>query len=238
VGRLRRAFSNLLRRLGFKHTFDNITITQNPYCALRDHEYIPLLDYVHEGVLAVRRGDYRKAGDHFTNEALKESRFGSFMLSVDTATVNSPIPETMDGLRALYESHFTDGETVSGEGVVHINKLVFTQKPQTAAQKRIVAINDYSIAMKGLEEWLHAVQRSCGTYLSEGLKLYDALAEYESGYFARYRSEVDIAQFYIEQGIPLPENFIEMHEIRKQTPSLSQAKWSSFPLVRWQPPAF
>ena len=109
--------------------------------------------------------------------------------------------------------------------MLSIDSLVFVHHEFLGKSIKAVHHNN---AYSALEEWLHCLQRQCGSYLSNKFK--------NENYPTSCRSEppleeADIAQFLIENKIPLPRGFLQIYKARAKFCDTDKIVWSDYPLL-------
>ncbi len=189
-----------------------------------------LLSHVNNGIQLAKKGYYQGATDLLQDQ--EQAKQTGIALELRTTKLEK-LPEDGKELKDAYK-RCRDAFFNHDLGTVVIPTLKFDQPSQNPRQRAMQKAIYYHEAVKSLEEWLHAVQFTSNTYVSELFKdstpqivhwQYDARVIPDGKNFLEH----DIAAMFLENGIPVTENFLRKYDRYKLIEEADRIKISPFP---------
>lgn len=168
--------------------------------------------YIKDGLELIRNGDYAKARMHFTQvKALERCGF-----KLEENRVLYSEAEEITG-KIAYDLL---SEVAFNSWFMHEQNLVYpsfgelTKKDGQPTEEEQKIINDFNreVVLIYAEEWVHAYQALLNGCISKKAELYSALPRTSQGNPLFNFEEIDVAQFFKEQNVPLSQAFLERYE--------------------------
>lgn len=210
--RERRYWPERFRYLTPRHSLDLI------YC-IEEHHRLALLNVLDQAVQDIQVGRYAEAVERLFDPQMNVLTQANIYYRNVPIKSHNTLADIKAQITALKKRGFTNG--CKGR-VIDLIRLTFDQ-----SSSHQVSLN-FSSAYIALEEWLHFLQNTFEIPISR---------KYQSHSKDFVDKEADITAFFIEQGLPLPNNHFELHPCRKREfphwQRLLSSQGSHFEVIEW-----